>query len=76
MEVKYCERCHNKKRIKSIKKVEQEFKAINQEFVLVDQCLSFCGPGKDAHFCQIDDEMYICENYDQLLESVGEDYDN
>ncbi|MGL4589344.1 MAG: DUF1450 domain-containing protein [Mycoplasmatales bacterium] len=70
MQVGYCKRCHDKKRIKSIEKVNEDLQAILKTDEISNQCLSYCGPGANDHFVLVDDMIISAKKYDDLLEKL------
>ena len=75
MKIKYCEKCHNSKRIKNIKEVNNDLETILNNSV-ENKCAAYCGPGKKKHFVEINDEIIEANNYDELIAKVKEKYDN
>ncbi|MFV0247015.1 MAG: hypothetical protein ACK5HS_03685 [Mycoplasmatales bacterium] len=72
MDIKYCKKCHNKKRIKSYQNTCLEIKD-NLEVNLEDikeTCISYCGFGKDDFFIEIDDHIIEASNYEEFLEKI------
>lgn len=75
MKIKYCEKCHNSKRIKNINEVNKDLEKILKNKV-ENKCVAYCGPGKKKHFIEINDEIIEADDYEKLINKVKEKYDN
>lgn len=76
MDVIYCKKCHERKRIKKYESAIEEIKT-NLGVEEVDNvCMSYCGPGKKEHFIVIDDEIIANDTYDGLIEDIKEYHGN
>lgn len=76
MEISYCKKCHEKKRLKHIDGVISDLKTTANTEDIELKCLSYCGPGAKTNFCEIDGVVIQDEDYDAFLEKVGQEYDN
>jgi uncharacterized protein YuzB (UPF0349 family) len=76
MKVSYCKKCHDKKRIKNIKEVNNDIKSVVKCNEVTEECQSYCGPGSNIYFVTIEDEIIEANSYDELINNLKEKYDN
>ncbi len=70
MDVIYCKKCHDRKRIKSYESVVDEIKATTGCEYVDDVCMSYCGPGAKEHFVVVDDEIIATDSYEELIKEL------
>lgn len=76
MQIKYCKKCHHKKRTENFEKVLEEFKKINPKAEIITDCNSTCGPGRKKFIIHIDDETYFEDNLVDVFERLREENEN
>ena len=69
MKITYCEKCHNKKRVMSLKAAISEIESITGSKVDVN-CFSYCGFGSQNHMIEIDREIISSDTFEGLLEEI------
>ncbi|WOO87308.1 hypothetical protein RZE82_09350 [Mollicutes bacterium LVI A0039] len=74
MDVIYCLKCHNKKRGLSYDNAKSQIAdALNISVLEIeDGCPSFCGPGANHHFAEVDGEMVYDLSFDGLITKLKE----
>lgn len=74
MDIIYCQKCHNKKRVVNYQKAKIEIaKALNVDVEIIeDGCPSFCGPGANNHFVEIDGELIYDPTFEGLISKLKE----
>lgn len=70
MDVVYCKKCHERKRVKKYEAATEEIKSITGAKYVDDLCVSYCGPGAKEHFAVVDDEIIEADSYDELIEEL------
>lgn len=72
MQVIYCEKCHNRKKNKSIESVTDDLKEVTGCDNVIKACMSYCGPGSKNHIVMIDDDVYEDPTYNGLISKLKE----
>lgn len=74
MDVIYCLKCHNKKRGLSYDGAKSQIaEVLGIDFDEIENgCPSFCGPGANHHFVEIDGELIFDEKFEGLIEKLKE----
>ncbi len=70
MDIVYCKKCHDRKRVKNYEAATAEIMAITGSGYVDDLCMSYCGPGAKEHFAVVDDEIIEADSYEQLIEEL------
>lgn len=76
MDVIYCKKCHERKRVKKYEAACDEIQQITGAKNIDDYCVSYCGPGAKEHFAVIDDEIIEANSYDDLIKELKKYNDN
>ncbi len=70
MDVIYCKKCHDRKRVKNYDAATAEIQAVTGAEYVDDLCVSYCGPGAKNHFAVVDDEIIGADTYEELIEEL------
>ncbi len=70
MDVVYCKKCHDRKRVKQYEAATEEIMSVTGAEYVDDLCVSYCGPGAKEHFAMVDDEIIEANSYDELIEEL------
>ncbi len=70
MEIIYCMKCHQKRRFKAYEDVVKDIKDNTGAQIVESQCVSFCGPGGKNHFCVIDDQLVVDQDYQEFIKKL------
>lgn len=72
MKIKYCKKCHLKKRIQSYDQTVKDIQEITGIQTIDQKCFSCCGLGKKNFIIDYDDELIIAKDYSKLKNLLGE----